>query len=56
MADVQGLPGIQSICMKLAYNMSMFYPELMGELMRTVEAMDMDYYSPAARSFEMSWK
>lgn len=50
MADVQELPGIQSICMKLAYNMSMFYPELMGELMRTVEAMDMDYYSPAVRS------
>lgn len=49
MADVQELPGIQSLCMKLAYRMSSFYPELRGELMRTVEAMDMDYYSPAVR-------
>lgn len=43
-------PGIQSLSLKLAYKMSLFYPELMDELRRTLEAMDMDYYSPALRS------
>ena len=50
MADVKEFPGIQSLCMKLAYRMCSFYPELMGELRRTVETMEMDYYSPAVRS------
>lgn len=50
MADVNEYPGIQSLCMKFAYRMATFYPELMGELRRTVEAMDMEYYKPAVRS------
>lgn len=49
MADVEEFPGIQSICMKLAYRMCQFYPELMDELMRTLEAMEIDYYKPAIR-------
>lgn len=43
-------PGIQSLCLKLAYKMSLFYPELMDELKRTLVSMDMSYYSPALRS------
>lgn len=47
MTDVKELPGIQSLSMKLAYRMCAFYPELMGELKRIVEAMEVEYYSPA---------
>lgn len=43
-------PGIQSLSLKLAYKMCLFYPELMNELKRTLTAMDMEYYSPALRS------
>lgn len=43
-------PGIQSLSLKLAYKMCLFYPELMDELRRTLESMDMAYYSPALRS------
>ena len=43
-------PGIQSLCLKLAYKMCTFYPELMDELKRTLTAMEPDYYSPALRS------
>lgn len=50
MADVNEYPGIQSLCMKLAYRMSAFYPELMDELMRTLKAMDIEYYKPAVKS------
>lgn len=50
MADVNEYPGIQSLCMKLAHRMAGFYPELMEELLRTIEAMEMDYYKPAVRS------
>lgn len=49
MADVRELPGIQSLCLKLAFRMCQFYPELMGELKRTLEAMEMDYYTPAIK-------
>jgi len=49
MTDVSEFPGIQSICMKLAYRMCSFYPELMEELKRTVEAMEIEYYKPAVR-------
>lgn len=49
MTDVNELPGIQAVCMKLAYYMSGFYPELMEELIRTVEGMEMEYYKPAVR-------
>ena len=49
MADVRELPGIQSLCLKLAFRMCQFYPELIGELKRTLEAMEMDYYTPAIK-------
>ena len=41
--------GIQTLCMKLAYRMCTFYPELMDELKRTLEAMEIDYYKPAVK-------
>ena len=49
MMDVEEYPGIQSVCMKLAFRMCHFYPELMDELKRTLEAMEMDYYKPAVK-------
>ena len=49
MLDVEEYPGIQSVCMKLAFRMCSFYPELMDELKRTVEAMEIDYYKPAVK-------
>ena len=50
MAAIDGLPGIQSLAMKLAYRMCKFYPELMNELIVTLKAMEMDYYPPAVKS------
>ena len=50
MISIKEFPGIQSVCMKLAFHMCQFYPELMGELKRTIEGMDMDYYKPAVKS------
>ena len=50
MTDINEFPGIQSLCMKLACRMCSFFPELMGELRRTVEAMEIDYYKPAVKS------
>ena len=49
MLSVKEFPGIQSICMKLAYRMCQFYPELMDELKRTIEGMDIEYYKPAVK-------
>ena len=49
MIDVEEFPGIQSVCMKLAYRMCKFYPELMDELKRTLEAMEIDFYKPAVK-------
>ena len=49
MVDIGEFPGIQTLCMKLAYRMCGFYPELMGEFMRTVESMRADYYKPAVK-------
>ena len=50
MMDVEEFPGVQSISMKMAFRMCQFYPELMEELKRTIEAMQIDYYKPAVRS------
>ena len=47
--DVEEFPGVQAVCMKLAYRMCKFYPELMDELKRTLEAMEIDYYKPAVK-------
>ena len=49
MMDAEDFPGIQSVCMKLAFRMCKFYPELMDELKRTLEAMEIDYYKPAVK-------
>ena len=49
MASIEEFPGIQTLCMKLAYRMCSFYPELMDELKRTLEAMEIDYYKPAVK-------
>lgn len=43
-------PGIQSLCIKLAYRMCTLYPELMNEFICTLEAMEIDLYKPAVRS------
>lgn len=48
--DINEFPGIQTLCIKLAYRMCQFYPELMEELKRTIEAMQIDYYKPAVKS------
>ena len=42
--------GVQSVCMKLAFRMCQYHPELMSELRRVLEAMDADYYQPAVKS------
>ena len=49
MMDVEEYPGIQSVCMKLAFRMCSFYPELMDEMKRTLETMEIDYYTPAVK-------
>ena len=49
MACIEEFPGIQTLCMKLAYRMCTFYPELMDELKHTLEAMEIDYYKPAVK-------
>ena len=49
MVSIEEYPGIQTLCMKLAYRMCTFYPELMDELKRTIEAMEIDYYKPAVK-------
>ena len=50
MVSIEEFPGVQTLCMKLAYRMCSFYPELMDELKRTLEAMEIDYYKPAVKS------
>ena len=49
MVSIEEFPGIQTLCMKLAYRMCSLYPELMEELKRTLEAMEIDYYKPAVK-------
>ena len=49
MVSIEELPGSQSLCMKLAFRMSKFYPELMDELKRTLHSMEIDYYKPAVK-------
>ena len=48
--DVTEYPGIQSLAIKLAYKMCRYYPELNDELVRTLEAMEIEYYKPAVKS------
>ena len=48
--NVEEFPGIQAVCAKLAFRMCKFYSELMDELMRTLEGMEIEYYKPAVKS------
>lgn len=50
MMDINEVPSIQALCMKLTYKMCKFYPELMQELRRTLEGMEISYYTPAVKS------
>lgn len=50
MTDVQEPPGIQSLCMKLAFRMCRHFPPLMCEFRCTLEAMDTTFYLPAVKS------
>ncbi len=54
MVSIEEFPGVQTLCMKLAYRklayrMCSFYPELMDELKRTLETMEIEYYKPAVK-------
>ena len=49
MVSIEEFSGTQTLCMKLAFRMCTFYPELMDELKRTLEAMEIDYYKPAVK-------
>jgi len=49
MVNIEEFPGIQTLSMKLAYRMCTFYPELMDELKRTIETMEIAYYKPAVK-------
>lgn len=49
MMRIEEPPAIQAVCMKLAYRMCRFYPELLAELKRTLETMEIDYYKPAVK-------
>lgn len=42
-------PGVQTICMKLAFRMCQCYPELMDEMKRMLEDMEIEYYKPAVK-------
>lgn len=50
MASMDEVPSVQALCMKLAYKMCTFYPELMDELRCRLEAMEISYYTPAVRN------
>lgn len=50
MVDPDEVPSVQALCMKLSYKMCKFYPELLTELKRTLEAMEISYYTPAVKS------
>lgn len=50
MTRLDEFPGIQSLCMKLAYTMSHLHPELEEEMMRIVESMEISLYKPAVKS------
>ena len=50
MVSIKEYPGVQTVCMKLAFRMCKLYPELMDELKRTIEEMEIAYYKPAVNS------
>lgn len=42
--------GVQSLCMKMAYRMCSFYPELMHEFQETLSIMHTEHYKPGLKS------
>lgn len=42
-------PGVQSLCMKLAYSMCRCYPELMHEFQETLGLMQTEHYKPGVK-------
>ncbi len=50
LTDPREVPSVQALCLKLAYKMCRFYPELQEELKRILEAMDISYYTPAVKN------
>ena len=42
-------PGVQSLCMKLAYRMCRFYPDLLHEFEETLKMMPSEHYKPGVR-------
>lgn len=42
--------GVQALCMKIAYKMCAFYPELMQEFETTLHLMHTEHYKPGMRS------
>ena len=42
-------PGVQSLCMKLAYHMCRFYPDLLHEFEETLKMMPSEHYKPGVR-------
>ena len=42
-------PGVQSLCMKLAYRMCLFYPDLLHEFEETLKMMPSEHYKPGVR-------
>lgn len=50
MASLDEPPAVQALSMKLAFRMCQFYPELADEFKRSVEAMEIDFFTPAVKS------
>lgn len=50
MVSLDEFPGTQTLCMKLAYRMCSYYPELMQEFMCIIKEMKVDFYKPAVKS------
>ncbi len=48
-SDVEEFPGVQTLCIKLAFRMGSFYPELMNEVRCTLETMNIEFYKPAVK-------
>lgn len=46
MAMMEEPPGVQSLCMKLAYRMCSYYPELMHEFQETLRLIHIEHYKP----------
>ena len=49
MIGITMIENAQTLCMKLAYRICSFFPELMEEFVRIVDAMEIAYYKPALK-------